>query len=285
MFKYSLILFLLLLNIGVAYTQTKDSLFVVKKGKELAILYYAQEGESLQMLARRFYTPVEKIENMSMLRGMKKLPIGTEVYIPLLEATYSKARYKQGIDYQQELYFKVGEYDDLQTIALYTGIKKPDIVLWNNLKGNTLEQGLAVFIGWMKMVKKDSINLTNGLAYPKLKEVKTVATSTGNSSLDSLYDVQTSNGSNTISEKGKVVFFEKPGKNDKFYAFHNTSTKGTAIKVFNPGTGKTIVVQVLGTMPETKAFDGCVIGISNIAKEALGVVEDKAWCELTYAPN
>jgi hypothetical protein len=57
------------------------------------------------------------------------------------------------------------------------------------------------------------------------------------------------------------------------------------IKVTNPGTGKSIFVKVLGPIPDTKQYAGSIIGIATAAKEALGVTDTKAWCELSYSPN
>lgn len=285
MIKNILLFVMLLAGYTVSAQMSYDSTFVVKKGKELAINYSLKNQETVPMIARRFHVPLEKIESMSMVDGRKRLPMGTELFIPLLTENYVKSRQPQGIEFQQELYFKVGERDDLALIALYTGVKKQDLILWNNLRGNSLSEGQAVFIGWVKTVAKDSITLTNGLAYPKVKGKLNFDTAKKYTLMDSLYDFQTKNGTDVISEKGKAVFFEKAGKNDKFYAFHNTSHRGAILKVTNPGTGKSIMVQVLGPLPETKLYSNAVIGISNLAKDALGVVDNSVWCELTYAPN
>lgn len=90
-----------------------------------------------------------------------------------------------------------------------------------------------------------------------------------------------------MEESGTAVFFtsqDKPQSSKTVFAFHNTVPKGRVIKVYNPGTGKTAYVKVLGPIPETKQYHNAVIGIGSAAKQALGVVEDKAWCELKYAP-
>jgi hypothetical protein len=57
------------------------------------------------------------------------------------------------------------------------------------------------------------------------------------------------------------------------------------VKVFNPGSGKTIYVKVLGPLPDTKLYANSIIGISSGAKEALGVTDNRTWCELSYAAN
>ena len=166
---------------------------------------------------------------------------------------------------------------------------KGDLRTWNGLKGNTLTPDQAMFVGWVKMIAKDTTNPESEAAYPSEKKKKVVVVDTVKipvpGGLDTVYNRQTNKGMNVITEKGSVVFFEKPGKNDVYYAFHNSTPKGTIIKVFNPGNGKTTYVRVLGPIPGTKMFTDCIIGISTTAMEALGVMDTKAWCELSYSPN
>ena len=62
-------------------------------------------------------------------------------------------------------------------------------------------------------------------------------------------------------------------------------TRGTVIKITNPGSGKTIYVKVLDKIPDTKLYTNSIIGISNSAREALGVTDSKAWVEISYPVN
>ena len=57
------------------------------------------------------------------------------------------------------------------------------------------------------------------------------------------------------------------------------------MKVFNPGTNKTIYVKILGPVPDTKLYANSIIGICDAAKEALGITDNKAWVELSYPAN
>lgn len=289
MLKYILFSVLFLCTAG-AMAQTSDSLFAMRKGSGLSIAYRLKKGESVSMIANRFHSTIEKLESNSQVDGRKKLPVGTTLYIPVTAGeNFTASRDAIGIDHQEPLYFKVGEKDNLALISLFAGVKKQDIVLWNAMKGNNLHEGDIVFIGWIKVIEKDSVAMADGVAYPpNAGTVPRVTTDTSRHAygeLDSAYNAQTRNGTNTLSEKGTAAFFEKSGSNKIFYAFHNTSPRGTIIKVHNPGSGKTIYVKVLSTIPDTKEFANCVIGISNAAKDALGVSESRSWCELTYSPN
>ena len=282
------ICFLFLLLCFGASAQDMDSVFAVRKGKDLAVEYISKPGESINMIAERFYTPVEKIERMSMIDGRKKLLTGSSVFIPVTTENFSGVKIAAGLDYKTQLYYKVKEQDNIALISMYAGIKKDELILWNSLKGNTLREGQPLFIGWIKIVPRDSINLENGIAYPSRRYNRIAAPDTAKHAfgeLDSVYNVQTTNGTNTITEKGTAVFFDKTGKNDVCYAFHNTTQRGTIIKIMNPGTGKIVYAKVLGPIPETKLYANSIIGISSIAKDALGITDNKAWCELYYSPN
>lgn len=286
MLKYNFLAIVTLFSFA-AQAQEADSIFAMRKGPALAINYTSKARESVLMIANRFYSTPDKIESASMVDGKKKLPVGTSITIPLNKDNFHASREKTGIDNQEEIYYKVREKDNVALIALLAGIQKQDLISWNSLHGNSLQEGQALFIGWVKVVPKDSINLSNGLAYPSVRSNVVIKDTSTHSfgELDSLYGVQTRNGTNTISEKGAAVFFEKAGSNKVYYAFHNTTQRGTVIKIINPGTGKMVYAKVLGPIPDTKLYANCVIGITSSAKDALGISENKAWCELVYAPN
>ncbi len=282
------ILFLLLSTASIA--QQGDSTFAVKKGPSLAIRYYLKSKETLAMLANRYYISQEVLETTSGVDGRKKLPAGTMLHIPLNKDNFKCAEEASGLLHWEKVFYRVGEKDDLALISLYAGAKKQDIIQWNTLKGSRLSEGQVLFIGWVKVVEKTEENIENGLAYPTQKNVASNAASVDTvrhayGELDSAYFAQTKNGKNIISEKGSAAFFEKAGKNNIYYAFHNTTQRGAIIKVINPGTGKYIYAKVLSSLPDTKQFANCIIGLSATAKDALGITESKAWVELTYSPE
>ena len=284
----SLLLMFFALSGVSAFAQNTDSLFAVRKAKDLVIKYSSRPGESVSMISKRFFVPQQKIESLSMVDGRKKLVPGTDLYIPMVNnENFHATKDPVGIENQQEVYYKVKEGDNVALISLFAGMQKQDLISWNNLRGNTLAEGQPLFIGWLKIVAKDSINLANGIAYPSRRTHAAMHDTEKHAfgELDSLYNVQTRNGTSIISEKGTAVFFDKAGSNKIYYAFHNTSQPGTVIKVYNPGTGKTVYAKVLAAIPDTKLYANAIIGICSGAKEALGITDNKAWCELSYSPN
>lgn len=112
----------------------------------------------------------------------------------------------------------------------------------------------------------------------------TDSTDENKSEVEILYDSQTMNGVNAVSEKGPAAFFKSNNANPSFYyAFHNTAAKGSIIKVKNLNNGKVVFVKVLGHIPATGQYYNCIIGISGKARAALGATGEKMWCELSYA--
>lgn len=194
---------------------------------------------------------------------------------------------KQNFKDLHDLYYRVVPKDEIGVLSTYAGVTKSQMRVWNNMKGNTLKEDDILFFGWVRMMSYDTANPGTFAAYPVYRKVQTdtsvAARVPGN--LDSVYEIQTSNGTNILTEKGTAVFFEKAGKNNIYYAFHNSSQRGSIIKVHNPSNGKTTYVKVLGPLPDTKQYANSIIGICNAAKEDLGVTDTKAWCELSYSPN
>ncbi len=271
------------------YGQQTDSLFAVRKGTKFAIRYVVRPRETAKMLAYRFYISDNVLQYANEYQDMRKLIPGTVLYIPVTKENYATVKPSLLQENVSELYYHVTPKDDITVMSTYVGITKTEFRQWNALKGNTLPPEQPLFIGWVKMIKKDTTNPDTEAAYPADKKKKLVVVDTVKipvpGGLDSVYNRQTSNGLSVITEKGTVAFFDKQGKNDVYYGFHNTTPKGTVIKVYNPGSGKTTYIKILGPIPGTKLFTDSILGISNAAREALGVVDTKAWCELSYSPN
>jgi len=262
-----------------------DSLFAARKGTNWVLKYTVKFGEDAHMLAKRFYVSDEALDYANEIGAVKKIQPGSVINIPVNRANYFSG--KQPFGEYRELYYHVGPKDDLMLVSTYANVTKDQMRTWNNLKGNTLHPDEVLFVGWIKVFPYDTANPVTFQAYPiiKRKAVAVPAKQVVFGGLDTAFDRQTANGTNVLTEKGSAVFFEKSGRNDVYYAFHNATPRGTVIKVFNPGSGKTVYVKVMGPIPGTKTYANSVIGISSAAKEELGVTENKAWVEISYAAN
>lgn len=134
----------------------------------------------------------------------------------------------------------------------------------------------------VKPVQKDSIVVIgNDTVFKSLAADRDTL-----SEAEKLFQEQTNNGLIVNEEAGTAVFYTSSSKVSArfYYAFHDNIPKGRIVEVKNPGTGKIIYVKILGPLPQTPLYHNCIIGITNKAKRALGVMGDKVWCELRFAP-
>jgi LysM repeat protein len=105
--------------------------------------------------------------------------------------------------------------------------------------------------------------------------------SSSGASFESIYEQQTA-GKKVATEKGPGSWFKSNAGAGKYYALHNTASRGTIIKVTNPLNGKSIYAKVLEAIPQMKQNAGLIIKLSDSAIEALGTNEAKFYCELSY---
>lgn len=284
--------YLLIVLFSIAITNASaqdDSLFAVRKGKVWAVKHILEPRETIHMLANRFFISEGIIEYANDPDDIKNMKTGTAIYIPVSKDNYYTAKPTLDVSKIRELYYHVAPKDEIGVLSNYAGITKTEMRTWNNLHGNTLQVDQVLFIGWVKMMPKDSTDPMSIAAYPQPKKKKAIVSDTVKvpvpGGLDTIYNRQTNNGTNVLTEKGTAVFFEKASKGGPYIAFHNSMPRNTIIKVYNPGSGKTIYVKVLGALPDTKLYANSIIGICDGAKEALGVTDSKAWCELSYIQN
>lgn len=299
-----------------------DTLQVVFYDDKWAIPHAVKAGETIFVISKKYHVPPALLADMNGVNFQTRLQEGRKVYVPF--GPYNQAKSVKGnrVDVRP-LYFIVRKYDNLFRLSHLAGVRQKTIQAWNGMTDNYIEEGQRLHVGWVlyeqhvKRAPKNVIvndNNEDDLAdvdeqgsdadlrnkgYGKMTR-KVITNEKGEEVVvytrnlfDTLppiqkkYMAQTQNETVIKEEKGKAVFYENKGKisgSGIYFAFHDTAARGTIIKVHNPGTDKTVYVKVLGKMPNAKLYHNSIIGISDGAKEALLVTEDKAWCELTYAP-
>lgn len=272
-------------------------MFVMEKNGKWMIPHAVKEGETVFTIARNYHVPPAMLTDANGINYGTTLSTGSIVNIPL--SAYNLLSQKPANSDERELYYHAQDRDNLFRIAQYAGVKQKQLQEWNNLTDNNIYPGQSLFVGW---VLYDATNTTavNPANKPAVKtqivpdatniSLPDTTVKTTNTALEeNTFSSQTTNGTNVITEKGKIVFFDMVGKvktrgGNIYYAFHATAPRGRVIKVYDPGTDKTVYAKVLGPLPQTKQYAGAIMGISAGAKQVLGVNENKAWCEISYAP-
>lgn len=289
-----------------------DTLQVVFYKDKWAVEHRVDKGDNLFLLSRKYHVPPALLADMNETNFQATLNEGSIIYIPV--GPYNQAKSEPGNRFDvRPLYYQVRKYDNLFRLAHLAGVPQRKLQEWNAMPDNYIEEGKRLFVGWILFNTSnapiaDTVSVTDNSRQRAGKNVSavndkgqvkpgsevTVITLRKGKKIDTIpeieqkYRSQTNNEEIVSEEKGTAVFYEDKGKlggTNTYFAFHNTAKPGTIIKVYNPGTDKTIFVKVLGPIPTTKMYHNSVIGISDGAKDALLVTEEKAWCELKYAPS
>lgn len=291
--------------------QRADSLFVSSREDSWILEHRARKGETIFLLSRRYHVPAAMLASANKLGYQDVLKDNTLIVVPLGAYNLQNDASGHSADVRP-LYYKVQGADNLYRISRNAGVPQRRIQVWNNMTDNEVEPGQVLQVGWLlydatqtATTSPASPGTQSGTSKPPVVPATpvpripatvpdTTIAKAGDTTADSmvvispmeqLYLDQTANEQNVVTEKGAAAFFNMSAAAAKgtYYAFHNNASKGTIIKVHNPGTGKTVFVKVLGPLPGTKQYANAVIGISGAARAALGVREMKAWCVLSYA--
>jgi len=88
-----------------------------------------------------------------------------------------------------------------------------------------------------------------------LKKEQAPPPASSSASFESIYEQQTA-GKKVTTEKGPGSWFKSNAGAGKYYALHNTASRGTIIKVTNPLNGRSIYAKVLEAIPQMKQNAG-----------------------------
>ncbi len=102
------------------------------------------------------------------------------------------------------------------------------------------------------------------------------------SPMEKEWDAQTVDGTNLRTEKATAGFYQTTPQAG-IYAFYTDAPRGKVLRIRNVNNDSVTFVKVIGPLPQRRVFKGCSLGLSNEAKEALGVRDNKAMCEVSYA--
>jgi len=296
--RFLLVIFLLASSAG-ALRAGIDSLFVIPEGLGWVVQHTVTPGETLLSVSRRYNVPP------ALLAGANKLSMSADIsqmlslMIPLGEYNVVKQS-PASTDTAKPLYYRTMIGDNLLLISSWFGVSRELLIVWNDpVPPIDPLPGQALLVGW---VRYDPTSFAAGPAtilrpdaedpfadtvqeIPSRILSDTMSSKRVEPTLQQLWNEQTIEGLNVIREKGSAGFFNVKGQASSaaVYAFHNTVARGTIMLVRNINNGRSVYVKVLGPLPDSKQYAGCVLGLSDGAKAALGVRENKVFVEMSYA--
>ena len=87
-----------------------------------------------------------------------------------------------------------------------------------------------------------------------------------------------------VKQNGLAAWMSNSSLNQaKSVALHNTAPSGTIVKVTNPTTHRSIMVKVVGSIPQNAETENALIVISQAASQLLGIRDNRFRVNLSYA--
>ncbi len=277
------------------------------------------EGERLELLGKRYKLPPGTLEraypelrNVAGSGELVEIPIGA--WNRITDMPWS-------LDTARPLYYRVRPGEKLADISRCARISRNDLMLFNSLSAEPAP-GTYLCVGWVRYDRRilassplpaggfppqrpgsnatpPSTTTTTipppvrpqvtphepGVYAPQIDTYETVTVKPPVQTMGDIWNEQTNNGQSVNTEKGSVAFYSLNSKapGAAAYAFHNSAPRGGIIKVRNMNNGRSIYVKVLGPIPNAKQYNGAILGLTMVAKRALGVAEERAFCELSFA--
>jgi LysM repeat protein len=298
-------LFIVMLGLccSAANATVPDSLIVTNGTDGWNILQKVSPGETIFSLARRFHVPPSILAEANGKTYGDGLSIGSYISVPL--GAYNMLNEPpRTMEEARPIFYRMTATDKLYHISREANISMSTLSAWNRLSNNEAPPGKMLLVGWVRYdatpIAPPAAAMTSNSQIPAIVRHDTPKYVMGsidtfslppveppvviNPTLGQLWKEQTVDGANAVVEKGSVGFYTVTGHaaGANIFAFSNTAPRGTVMRVRNLNNGHYIYVKVLGPLPDTKPFAGCILGLSNAAKSALGVRETKAFCELSY---
>lgn len=296
----------------VIQANAQDSLWVKKIDGKAFIVHKVKSGEDVFLLSKKYNVPPAVLADVNNLSYQSGLAGGNTIWIPV--DNYNFVRIESVIK-SRPLYYKVNNNENLKDISRLVNVAQSTIQMWNRLDQPDIRPGQIVKIGWIAfddkqvpfpsdakssatsgMPEKQSGYIAPGASKPQVISIDSMKTKTNldessiteesdtaASPYEQLYEDQTM-GNATNNESGASVFYPLKIKMPEgvYYAFHNTATKGTIIKVTNPANGNFVYAKVIGTIPKLADYNNCIIALSTNAAKGLMAKERRMFCKIEY---
>jgi len=273
------------LNNGAAPAQ--DSLFAVRTADGAWRVPYKTTAahRSVFAVSRATGVPAAILADANRLGYGDTLAAGRELQVPLGFYNWYNYTPPEGTAFNP-VYYRAEAEDTWTALARAVGVATATLQDWNDRRMAPLQPGDVVMIGWYGVGRSSAPPVVEIPADTVLfAEVDTAAPVRVVPPMEQAFLDQTTGG-NVLTERGAAAFFPAAGGTSRgvHYAFHNTASRGTVLRVFNPGTARTVYVKVIGPMPATRQYVGAIVGLSAATRGELGVRGDaRAWCEVSWA--
>ncbi|MCS6916602.1 MAG: LysM peptidoglycan-binding domain-containing protein [Chitinophagales bacterium] len=243
------------------------------------------EGETYYSIARRYGTTVDQLLQMNPELNRQSLRAGMTITVPLVPPLRETAG--------EPVWHKVAKGETLYRIARNYGESVETLMTWNELTSPQLREGQSLIVGFvvpvppvgplteqqeeqvrqMETKKLQAEEATKKALLRKKGEEKTARP---------VQSEQAEPLAKEYHEQGIAVWSSSDYDEGNFYALHPTAPKGTEVLVTNPMNGRTVVVKVIGRLPQVQDKNDVIIRISQSAARRLHVLDERFVAQISY---
>jgi LysM repeat protein len=302
---------LCLFVIATRLTAQSSDLIIQSEGGKLYLNHTVEAKENLYSIGRLYNISPKEIAPLNGLTIASGLEIGQTVKVPLAKTNFAQQGVAPADEVFVPLYHVVAEKEGLFRIGQnFDKVSATDLKKWNNLSSESISNGQALVVGFLRVKKAQSSLAVNGIkkigdpittAPPVVntdaQHTVTVATNTpqtpvkktesqqtipsntivpqgeGAGFFKTLYKQQTTTSDAFRSETGSAAIFKSTSgwQDTKYYALMNNIAPGTIVRITNPTNSKIIFAKILGELPPGKENEGLLIRISNAGAAELKI--------------
>lgn len=174
----------------------------------------------------------------------------------------------------QFLVHTVASNETMYSIASKYNLTLDQLKAKNNLNTNSLYVGQKLLISGQYPTENERVNERDNVNTDTLDSVKN----------PSLRYPASRYGLSQLDEKGTGIWIEDPDlDSSKMLVLHRTAPIGTVMKITNPMSNRSTFAKVVGKFTENESTKDVIIVMTKAVSEALGALDKKFLCNLTYS--
>lgn len=233
-----------------------DSIGITKKEDKYFIMHKIAPRETLSGIAKKYKVSIADLQkaNAEILKkdkiksGQVILVPARNVAIPPTSVTPIPLIAKKNNTIKEKWHI-VKEHESLYKIAAMHNAHVDSIKAWNNLSGNSIKANSKLMVGYATPTEE---------AYVP------------------------SSGANVATESGMGEMIIGTNSTDLKLALHRSLPAGSYVRVFNEGNGASVVVKIIGKIPNVDSDEKIIIKLSQAACKSIGMVNERFPITITY---
>jgi len=235
-----------------------DSIGLTKKEDKYFIMHKITSGETLSGIAKKYKVSIADLQkaNAEILKkdkikaGQVLLVPARNVFVPptLVAPIIVPTSAKKNNILREKLHL-IKEHESLYKIASLYNAHVDSIKAWNKLPDNNIKTNSKLIVGYTSQTEEPRVP---------------------------------SSGENVMRESGMGEMILGTNNTDLKLALHRTLPTGSYVRVFNEGNRSSVIVKIIGKIPNVDSDEKIIIKLSQAACKAIGMVNERFPITIAY---